>query len=483
MEMQRPLLALPLVVSALIALAPAPPASGAASSMRLGFLDGAFSDTASQTSRFAEAAGVGSRVARVPSGWAGIARTRPTSPTDPGDPAYDWTGTDRAVRASVAAGVEPLLSLTQAPAWAEGAGRPADLQSLPGSWRPDPTAYGQFAVALARRYDGTYPDPLRPGAALPRVRAFIPWNEPNLQLYLAPQWRKTNGRFVTDAPRHYRRLVRAFHDGIHRSQPSAQVVAGAMAPFGDPQPGGRRIAPARFLRDMLCLSPKLRRVSCGSAGTPRFDVLSHHPYSVGGPFRKALNPDDVSVPDVGAKLVKPLRRAERLGLLGSKKTRRVWVTEMSWDSRPGDPLGVPERTQADWLAQALYVLARQGVDTVTWFQVRDTPARTAAERASSNQSGVLLADGRRKLSATAFGFPFVAVRPGRRTTVWALAPQSGPLAIERRVGGRWQPVVRRSAVPRGGVVQRTFSGLPRGTKLRARSGERTSLTVTVSRGG
>jgi len=471
-----------LLVACAAAVQATPARAAAAPTLRTGFLDGEFAsgDAASLT----EAANLGSRIARLPTGWSGIAARKPRKPTDPADPAYNWTGTDAAVRATVAAGLEPLLSLTGAPRWAQGKNRPTDATFLEGAWRPDPTAYGRFARALARRYDGTYPDPLHPGQALPRVRAFLPWNEPNLEKYLAPQWRRSGGRFVMEGPVRYRQMVTAFTAGIHASQPRATVVAGAFAPFGDSFAGGNRIAPARFLRTMLCLSARLKRVTCLGGGSPRFDVLSHHPYSVGGPFRKALNRDDVSVPDIAAKLVKPLRRAERLGILGPNRSRRrhVWVTEISWDSQPADPLGVPERRHADWLAQSLYVLARQGIDTVTWFQVRDSPARTAAERAASNQSGVLLVDGTPKLAATAFRFPLVGVRRGSRTTLWVLAPGDGPLVIERRTADGWVTVLSRT-VARGRTVTRRVAGLPRGTRIRARQGALTSLVVTVSRGG
>jgi hypothetical protein len=476
MEMLLPLL-VPLVALIVCAVSPGIAFAAPATTMRLGFLDGGFFDPAVQLQRLREAADLGSRIVRVPSGWSGIAPRKPANPADPADPAYQWTSTDAAIRAASAAGLEPLLSFTGAPDWAEGPNRPDGVN--PGTWRPDPIAYGRFAQALARRYDGTYPDPLRRGAALPRVRSFLPWNEPNLATYLTPQWRRTARGFVAEAPSLYRRLVRAFNDGIHARRNDALVVAGALAPFGDLRRGGRRIAPARFLRDMLCLDRRLRRVKCGAAGAPRFDVLSHHPYSVGGPFRRALNADDVSVPDIAPKLLPPLRRAERLGILGSaKRSRRVWVTEIAWDSAPPDPDGVPARRHANWLAESMYLLARQGVDTVTWFQVRDQRPGEGGYDASS-QSGVLFADGRPKIAATAFRFPLVAIRRRSHTVLWALAPGDGELVVERRTASGWTSVFRRSGARRGQVVTGK-ARLARGVRVRARQGSSRSLSVRVS---
>jgi hypothetical protein len=244
---------------------------------------------------------------------------------------------------------------------------------------------------------------------------------------------------------------------VRRAQPRATVVTAGTAPFGDP-PGGRRIAPARFVRELL------RRPA-------RFDVLAHHPYSVAGPFRRALNRDDVSLPDLG-KLIRPLRAAERAGRALPRGRKRLWITEVSWDSRPPDPDGVPAGVHARWLAEALYVLWRQGAATVLWFQVRDQPPRPSYP--TTSQSGVLLRDGRPKLAQRAFTFPFVArrARGARRVTVWARAPAAGTLTVERRTAGGWR-ALRSSAVGAGEVVLlRLAAG--RGALLRARIGGQVS---------
>jgi hypothetical protein len=206
----------------------------------------------------------------------------------------------------------------------------------------------------------------------------------------------------------------------------------------------------------------------------RFDVLAHHPYSVGGPFRQALNDDDVSLPDL-AKLRRPLRAAERAGRALPRGPKRLWVTELSWDSRPPDPDGVPALVHARWLAQAFYVLWRQGVGTVLWFQVRDQAPLPSY--AATSQSGVLRRDGRPKPARRAFSFPFVA-RRGRDGWVraWALAPAAGRLSIERRVATRWH-LVSSGAVEHGQVVSRRIA-VPRGARLRARVGDAVSLTAT-----
>lgn len=420
----------------------AAPAHALPRTLSLGVMDGVFAQEPQPWLQRAADSGVD--LVRVQAGWGGIARTRPANPEDPADPAYDWASTDRTVDAVRAQGLTPVLSLTGAPAWASGPGRPADVDVA--AWRPDAAAYGRFATALARRY------------AARGVRTYIPWNEPNLAKYLAPQSVRAGGRWVPESPRLYRALVNAFSDGVKRADPRARVVAGATAPFGDPAAGTtKRIAPARFLRELL-------------RAPVRFDVLSHHPYSTRGPLAPALNPDDVSVPDL-AKLVRPLRAAERAGRVSPRGTRPVWVTEMSWDSSPPDPNGVPAATHARWVAQALHELWRQGVATVVWFQIRDQAPDPSY--GATSQSGLYLRDGTPKRAQQAFALPVVADRRG----VWARAPRAGTLTIERRARGRSTYVtVARIAVRARQVVQRRLR-LRTGDALRARLGSYTSTVA------
>lgn len=457
-----PLLAL---MGAVLALAPS---AEAAPPLRLGFLDdiqtGPLETAAPWLRRAVDSS---ADVVRVSSSWRGLAPTRPADPTNPADPAYDWTSLDQAVRGVATAGLDPFVSLTGAPAWAEGRNRPATAAA--GTWRPDAEAFAAFAAALGRRYDGTYPDPARMGVVLPRVRSFAPWNEPNLETYLAPQWTKRSGRFVSTGPVIYRDLLNGFYRGIKASQPGATVVAGLTSPFGDPEPGGRRTMPARFLRTMLCLDVKLRP-SCRK--TVRFDAIAHHPYSVGSPSRKAINRDDVSIPDL-AKITRPVAAAVRRGRALPRRGKPLWITEMSYDSSPPDPDGVPIAVQARYLEQAVASVYRQGARVITWFQIRDQAPDPSF--AATNQSGVYFRDGRPKPSQTAFAFPLVVTGTTRtRARLFLRAPASGTVRIERRVGGRWRTAASVRA-RRHAVVQRSVarSGA---TAFRARQGGATSLT-------
>ena len=130
-------------------------------------------------------------VIRLTFNWADIAPREPPSPALARDPqwsGYDWRAPDRIVSDVAGAGLVPLFSVTKAPAWAEGPGRPRVSARVPsGSWRPSPVAFGDFAQALAARYSGRIPDPAHPDRMLPRVTYFQAWNEPNLSNFLTPQ--------------------------------------------------------------------------------------------------------------------------------------------------------------------------------------------------------------------------------------------------------------------------------------------------------
>lgn len=458
------------IVLALAALVAAPAGAQAATrGLDLGFFDPVFT-TAPGEGWLARSAGAGADIVRIDVGWvAPNTATRPPGfdARNPGDTRYDFARADAAVRTASAKGLRVLLSFTGAPRWAEGRERPPG--AVTGSWRPDPAALEDYGAALATRYSGRFPDPSVPGAVLPKVAALQVWNEPNLARYLSPQW--TGGRPAS--PAHYRAMLNAFTRGVRGTGSDVLVVTAGTAPFGDPFAGGRRIMPADFVRDLLCLTPRgrpMRSAACAAPAT--FDVLAHHPYSVGSPARRAVNAGDVSIPDLG-RLSRLLRAAERHRTAAPQRRHRLWVTEVSYDSGPPDPDGVPLATHARYLAQTLRTLWRSRVDTVIWFRTVD--AAPEPSYAASSQSGVYLRDGRPKPALAAFRFPVTVRRSrGNRVEVWGRAPETGLVRIEGRKGGRWR-VLQRIRVSRHDVF---FTHIRRDahTAVRARNGDKISLT-------
>ena len=405
--------------------------------------------------------------------WAGVAPKSPPAgfdPADPASPGYDWEGADYAVRTAVGHGLRVLLTVSGAPSWAEGAERPANAR--PGTWKPGAGAYGAFAQALARRYSGSFPDPLRPGHTLPRVRFFEAWNEPNLNEDLSPQW-GTNGNLV--APEIYRRLLNGFYAGVKKEQPTAVVMGGGLAPFGE-APGGARTPPVVFLRKLLCLKGgRLRPLACPRPA--RLDVLSTHPISpVSPPWVPAASPLDASAADLG-RLTRIVRRAEQVGSVLPRGRKGLWVTEFWTDTNPPDPDATPTPfQQGRWYEQDLYQFWQAGAEAAIEFQLIDSGLDKNGTYHLTLQSGVFFADGRPKPSRTAMRFPFVSHRKGRAAVLaWGIAPRRGLVRIQARRKGAWRTL---ATVRARGPGHPFTALLPlRGhALLRARIGAESSLT-------
>lgn len=451
------------------------PVAGAAprATFTKGFTDGIYEQPSVAGYWLDKTASAGGEIVLLAVPWDGIAAARPSGDeSDPANPAYHWGTLDGAVRAATARGLAVAFSVAPngGPAWADGPQRPRSAQ--PGTWRPNVQAFAAFARAVALRYSGTF----NPGdGVLPHVRYYQAWSEPNLDNHLTPQWVRKSGRWVAESPVVYRNLLNGFYAAVKSVNASDQVITGGTAPFGDP-PGGQRMQPAEFVRELLCLHGQaLALERCPDPA--HFDILAHHPYAVNGPFAPALNADDVSVADFG-KLKRPLAVALRTGRALPRAHKRLWVTEFSWDSNPPDPHGVPIAEQARWIEEAFYELWREGVGTITWFNVVDQPP--VPDYGSTYQSGVYYLNGRPKPAAQAFLFPFVVERSARgRWTVWGIAPGSGTVLIQRRSSSRrWTPVMRLRAYT-AGVFTRdmTLKGRP---LMRASLGTERSLTFRPS---
>ena len=296
------------------------------------------------------------------------AEERPSGfePANPADPAYRWEALDRAVRSSATNRLEPILSALRAPLWAEGPDR--DPNARPGTWKPDPKEFALFGKALARRYDGTFPDPLQPSSALPKVTYFQAWNEPNLYLFFTPQAKK-NGQLVSTSL--YRELLNRFYSAVKSVRGQAKVLAAGMAPIG--RPGYAVIPPLKFIRKMTCLKVNGKPLK-GCSGKLKADIWDVHPYTTGGPTRSALGRDDVSLGDL-PELKATLRSADRHGKIsGAYRRTKIWVTEFSWDTKAPDPGGLPMKLARRWIPEALYRIWSNGISRVAWLRIVDDPA-------------------------------------------------------------------------------------------------------------
>jgi hypothetical protein len=446
-------------LACLACLALAPPAAGS-SYLATGIVAGAPYYGPEAGLAFERTRAAGATTVRFDLSWRevapGDAKPAGFDPANPADPAYDWSALDRLVRLSVANGLEPAVTFNGAPVWAErGSGGRA------GTNKPDPVELGLFARAAAQRYSGSF-------AGLPRVRAWEVWNEVNGSFFFFPQ--KESGRVAS--PSYYRRMVNEVAAAVHGVHPDNLVVGGALFPFAVDRPGLTAIGPLSFMRDLLCLSKRLKpRRSCPEP--VHLDAWSHHPYTSGSPTHRVSNPSSVSIRQL-PRMRRVLRAAVRFKRIVHSAPVRFWATEFSWDSNPPDPNGVPSRLHARWTAEALYRMWQAGVSQVTWFQLRDEAA-DGRPHAQLFESGLYrrctrgLACDKAKRALSAFRFPFVAFRSrAGRARVWGRTPGGvrARVTVEQATGRGWRRLARISTNQHG--IFRRKLRLRNSSPLRAR---------------
>jgi hypothetical protein len=373
-------------LAAVVALLPfaAPARSWTESrSLRLGIFDDAHILGGDPAGVFPELTDLHVRLIRITLWWGGaigVASSRPASPRDPADPAYDWSRYDRVVRAAAASGIQVMFTILGTPEWASGS--PA--------WNRAPRSAADlqaFAAAAARRYDGTFA--LAGSAALPRVRYWTAWNEPNNPVFLRPQYVRVGSTWVVRSARDYARICNAVVSGV-KSDPVAMplVACGVTAPRGNNEAGSARasVSPLVFLRAMR------------SAGARGFDAYAHNPY-YGSPL------ETPSTPPAGGPAGQPSTAVAmgNFAVLVREVTRlygplRIWITEYGYQTNPPDRVfGVSWANQALYLRQA-WALARTNprVDVFLWFLLQDEAPL------GRWQSGLVTVSGQRKPAFAVF---------------------------------------------------------------------------------
>jgi hypothetical protein len=327
----------------------------------------------------------GGSYVRLTAGWSGLApsprsKTKPDAPFDASDsgtyPADGFRRLDTAVKAAAQAGLRVQMDVAfWAPRWAVPK---ASDRNDRERYSPKPAEFGLFARALARRYSGAFADPDEKGKALPAVRLWATWNEPNHPAFLMPQWRRSKSGLRPESPHVYRWLHNAAYSAIKSVSPQDEVLLGNTAPTANGDPGKGGVPPLRFLRDMACVDGNLKPLDvpeCRSFQPIRADGYAHHPYSRTSPPSTAdPDPDDV-----------PLANIDRLeGLLDQLADRGrivgklpLYLNEYGYETSPPDPTATatPDQ-QAQWMGQSTYMAFRDPrVKLFAQFGLRDIDPR------------------------------------------------------------------------------------------------------------
>jgi hypothetical protein len=371
----------------------------------------------------------------------------------------EWARYDGLVRSAARRGLGVLFTPTgPIPAWASQCTGSVQRRRL---CSPDPAEFGRFVTALGTRYSGGY-------AGLPRVSRWAIWNEPNVAIWLLPQYVSRGGRLIPVSAWRYRDLVRAAVRALRATGHGGdQIMAGETGPIG--QSGGslsrRPVATAQFLRTVFCVSPSggpLRSAAVGCTGRYEplgLSAISHHPYIQGGsrPPRTPARSDEITISSPG-RLKSILAAAARLGRI--RPGLPIYYTEYGFQTDPPDRLlGVPLALQAQYLAESLYMTYRDPrVRGLTQYLLRDDAGLPGF------QTGLRFNDGRPKPSLRDFPFSVFVSRHGGVVTVFAqlrAAPDGAaiPVQVQRRApaGRQFETLRTVTTNPKGFLLVRLRS--------------------------
>jgi hypothetical protein len=277
----------------------------------------------------------------------------------------------RAVHAANALGIEPQLAVYQL-----SSSTPLDDASR--------SAFSDYAVALVR--------------SLPSVRTVFVGNEPNLNLFWAPQFDGSGGDAAAAA---YARLLATTYDALKRVDARVSVVGGNLAPRGgdDPSESRQTHSPTQFIRD---LGTAYRR---SGRDRPLMDTFSIHVYGESPAIPPTLahpKTTSIGIADYG-KLEALLGEAFDGTAQNASKLPIDYGEYGVETTLPADRQSaytghevvktVDDATQAQYYATAIALAACQrNVRTLLLFHVLDE------QRLEGLQSGLYYADGTPKPS-------------------------------------------------------------------------------------
>jgi polysaccharide biosynthesis protein PslG len=263
---------------------------------------------------------------------------------------YDWSGLDAALAAVTAAGMTPLLCITNTPFWS-----------------PTPAAFAAFCTTAVNRYG--------PGTTVlsSPLRHWEIWNEPN-DLLSAPPGQNPAGMFA---------YQQAAYNAIHAVDTGAQVGSAGLLPVTS---GFGTTDAVTWLIDMYAAVPP--------GSTPPWDFVCFHPYSSTNAGAQEPITSQVWIAEIPALYQVMVANGD--GPTG--RNLKIWLTEFGFFTQPnGQAAGifVTPTQQAQWLDEQINnmeaVAAAAGVPlgpAMFIYNYRDSQADDGAGT-SSNGSGIV----------------------------------------------------------------------------------------------
>ena len=290
------------------------------------------------------------RFTRVQVRWVEVAANKPSAADNPDDPAYAWGLYDTVLDGLRGRGIEAMVTVSGAPAWANGGKGPEVA--------PTASDFGAFMKALAKRYDGT---------AHAKVRMFEPWNEPNNPAFLMPQWDTSVNPPTAASPLIYADLLAAARTAVKAVSPDAEIVGLGTAHIEASLPPSGGVGVVDFIRGLVDRKPQM-------------DAASIH-------LQPSVLPNVTT--DVTPSFATLPRLVQEIDAVASGVP--VYVTEVGYATGTG---GLSEADQATAVTQAFQRLATiPRIRLAIWLGLQDSPARA---------SGLTRSDGTEKPAWTVF---------------------------------------------------------------------------------
>ena len=241
---------------------------------------------------------------------------------------FDWTESDRVVKASTANGIKIIARIDFQPDWAR---KDLAMNGPPDNYQD----YADFISAFATRY--------RPGSAFGTVDAVEVWNEVNLNREWGNQ--AINRQQAAD----YVRFLGLAYTAAHAAQPNIVVITAGLSPTGVKTSDAWD--DAEYLQWLF---------DAGLKGGVNYDVLGAHGNTQAPEVEAELN----SLPAFGDASFY-FRRVEQLRAIQVKAgdaDRQIWFLEFGWTADKVHPdfawFSVTEDKKAENIVKA-YAYARQ----------------------------------------------------------------------------------------------------------------------------
>ena len=233
---------------------------------------------------------------------------------------FDWTESDRIVRASQDAGIGIIARLDFEPMWAR--------KDLAHNGPPDNYQdYWDFVSAFVSRY--------RAGSPIGHVRAIEVWNEPNLDR----EW--GNQPINADSAADYVRLLGGAYQAAHAADPDIVVLTAGLSPTGVTD--GHSADDLDYLKWMY---------AAGARG--KFDALGAHANTQAPEVIVPLGSlKDFPHPSFYFRRIEQLRQVM---VDNGDAAKQVWLVEWGWTSDSVHPaykwFAVSEEKKADNIVAA-----------------------------------------------------------------------------------------------------------------------------------